>query len=130
MLISSIVESAAKELGVDLVPRQKEHDFQPGSAAKSKSPHTRRKYRSRVRALRLAKTAQSQCVTLVENPTASKPPVGSITLSPDASFDDSETLVDSEDSIEATSRQPLPVSLGEKAIPKLGFRVWDFNSKV
>lgn len=82
-----------------------------------------------MRALKLAKKAQSQCVPSVENLTVFIPPVGNITLSPDASFDDSETLVDSEDSIEATPRKLLPVSFGEKAIPRLGFRVWDSNSR-
>jgi hypothetical protein len=82
-----------------------------------------------VRALKLAKKAQSQCVPLVENLTAPIPPVGNITLSPDASFDDSEILIDSEDSIEATPCKLVPVSFGEKAIPRVGYRVWDSNSK-
>lgn len=103
------IEMSAKEVGVPLVRRYEEEDFRAGSAAKAKSPYTRRIYRSRVKALTRARKSALTTPKLMRSPAMPLPQLGGITLNAPIR-DDQEIIVDTDD--EATYE------------PHLAFRVW------
>jgi hypothetical protein len=129
--IRTIIDTTAAELGVELLRRKVERKFTSGSARYAKSPKTRRYWESLVRR---AAQHEKQKARQVPSSSASASPVqvpsfGGRVLVTSSTLEDQEYFTDVEDftGLIPTSTEPRP-SLSLTA-PRLGFRVWDANSR-
>lgn len=123
------IESTAQMLGITLEECHAEDTSPSGSARKAKSLRTRRLYKALVRkAVQDAKGRQAplpprqQSSSLIDR-------LGGMTLSTNADFDLSETLVDVEDYADSDVRPVDPTPPRSKDRSKLAFRVWGQDSK-
>ncbi|KAF1832717.1 hypothetical protein BDW02DRAFT_410809 [Decorospora gaudefroyi] len=131
--IRSIVEDTAKQLGVELRRREVEVDFVSGLAQFAKSLTTRRAYKSLVRRAALTQKEKAiQISGLAEVPMLMPMPTTRLGGFPATSTwepTDLEVFEDAEDTrmplvaLSKPRHRPLPT------VDRIGFRVWDKNSR-
>jgi hypothetical protein len=129
--IHLIIEETACDLRLELSRRNREVKFISGLAQYAKCSKTRRYWKSLVRR---AAQQEKERARRVLNSSANIPPVqepsmGGRAILTTSTFDDQEYLTDAEDYPTSilTSTEPRPNL--PLAAPRLGFRVWDANSR-
>lgn len=123
------IENAAENQGVQVYRRYVEGNFRPGSAAKAKSPHIRRAYKAKVRAIKLElkKKAQIPSTPVIMEPAASYDKLGGFALN---RMDDEEHLSDAECSSSPTKPYRHTIELNSHCdSPSLAFRVWNDRTR-
>jgi hypothetical protein len=123
------IEATAQSLDIDLRRRQEEATSPSGGARRAKSQKTRRLYKSLVR--RASQEERSKAVQMqpVEPVMPRRPSLGRTTLVTDTESDMIERFSDTEDSSAPDVKLPERKDPSEDVMPKLGFRVWDEDSK-
>lgn len=129
--IKSIIEATAQNLGIPLCKREVETKFPSGRAARAKSEHTRKIYRTLVRqASQNSRPQGSKWPSRLE----SSSPMSALGGFPTATrekFADSESLVDEDAEVSPASRVCEVTASPVKSFdtPCLAFRAWDASSR-
>jgi hypothetical protein len=129
--IRNIIEQTASDLGLELLRRKTEVKIISGQAQYAKSPKTRRYWKSLVRRAAQHEKQKARQV-LSSSASASSvqvPSSGGRVLVTTANSDDQEFLTDVEDFSAPVVSSTEPRSSLPLTAPRLGFRVWDANSR-
>jgi hypothetical protein len=127
--LQNTIERTALSVKIDIYRLIKEVFSPLGTARTAKSPKTRKLYRALVRKALEERSSPAQ-ILLATQPSLpiAIPILGSLAVTTDVDTDTSEYLVD----IETPSPHDNPETAMYNAYnvpPKLGFRIWDVNSK-
>jgi hypothetical protein len=127
--VRDVIEATAEKLGIEVHRLEQEVTSPAGRARRAKSVITRRLYKRLVRRASQERLAITHPKAVAQNPSPEVQILGQMALRTNVRLDAEEYLTDAEDFFKPITPPTKPSPPASTDAPKLGFRVWDAQSK-